>query len=106
MGRTLEVSVTCNQKTSPSVGGWDEPKVTFAYVSIFSWATFDILLDFTIGGTIYFHPPYIKGGCEVSLSHLPPIAKLCWFFRACHVECCDLPVTLSFSTSVVWQSGL
>ena len=62
MGRTLEASITCNQKTSLSVGGWDEPKVTFVYASIFSWVTFGIFLDFTVGGTVYFHPPYIREG--------------------------------------------
>ena len=46
---------------SPSVGGWDEPKVTSLYVSVFSWVAFDILLDFTVDATIHFYLP-IKGG--------------------------------------------
>ena len=57
MGRTLEASITCNQKTSPSVGGWDEPKVNFLHVSTVSWVTLGILLDFTTGITVHFYPP-------------------------------------------------
>ena len=57
MGRTLEASITCNQKTSPSVGGWNEPKVIFLHVSTFYWVTFGVLLDFTIDTTVHFDPP-------------------------------------------------
>ena len=57
MGRTLEASIACNQKSSPSVGGWDEPKVTSLYVSIFYWVAFGILLNFTIDATVRFYLP-------------------------------------------------
>ena len=43
------------RKTSPSVGGWDEPKVIFEYVSSFYWMTLGILLELTISGTVYFY---------------------------------------------------
>ena len=54
-----------------------EPKVTFVYVSIFSWVTFGILLDFTVAITVHFHPPLYKvGGGEASLSRLLIVAKV------------------------------
>ena len=64
---------------SPSVGGWDEPKVNSLHVSAFSWMTLGILLDFTVGITVHFYPPIQEGG-EASLSRLLPVAKLCQFF--------------------------
>ena len=63
---------------SPPVGGWDKPKVNFVHVSTLSWLTLGIFLDFTIGVTVHFYPPY-KGGA--SLSRLLPVAKLCQFFE-------------------------
>ena len=50
------------------------------HASTLSWVTLEILLDFTAGITVHFHPPIQEGG-EASLSRLLPVAKLCQFFE-------------------------